>query len=47
VLKVFGQMYPSGLGNAGMVALPKFTSFFKQISFYLLGENLPFETVTI
>jgi hypothetical protein len=47
MLKVFGQLYPMPPPNTNVIALPKFTSFFKQISFSLMGETQPFETVRI
>jgi hypothetical protein len=43
VLKVFGRLHLTS--QSKMVTLPKFTSFFKQISFSFLGEPHPFETV--
>lgn len=43
VLKVFGHMYP----NQNVAGTPKFTCFFKQVSFFFQGETQPFETVFI
>ena len=43
VLKVFGHMYP----NQSVSGSPKFTCFFKQVSFFFQGETQPFETVFI
>jgi hypothetical protein len=37
ILKIFGHLYPPSQRNTTVLALPKFTSFFKQISFFLSG----------
>lgn len=37
VLKVFGQLYPPNPKETVIAGVPKFTSFFKQISFFMQG----------
>lgn len=47
ILKVGGALYPPKSENLTdeVVMIPKFSSFFKQISFFYINENQPFETV--
>lgn len=43
---MYGHLYsPTKQPNTGIVGVPKFTSFFKQISFSFFGDSQPFETV--
>lgn len=45
ILRLFGQMQPNKQKQDSFNEPPKFTSFFKQISFVLGNESQPFESV--
>lgn len=45
MLRIYGHLHPLPNKDVGTVGVPKFTSFFKQLSFSWVGEAQPFEIV--
>ena len=42
ILRVFGQVHPNKLKSSNFKEIPKFTTFFKQISFTNSNESQAF-----
>lgn len=47
MLRIYGHLHPISNKDMGTVGVPKFTSFFKQLTFSWVGEAQPFEIVLI